>query len=152
MLQKMPAAKFSATTSVELHAKGIGEKAGLLVFGRDYSYIAIEKGEDNYTLSQMVCMRADNQAGEKTIEQIELPINQVILRVDVSPDNLDEIVPKVMCKFSYSLDGKNYQNFGEAFEASAGQWVGAKVGLFSIAPEDALTTGSALFDWFRIKK
>lgn len=152
MLQKMPAAKFSATTSMELHAKDIGEKAGLLVFGRDYSYIAIEKGEDNYTLSQMVCKNADNQVTEKTIEQIELPINQVFLRVDVSPENLDEIVPKVMCKFSYSLDGKNYKNFGEAFEAVAGQWVGAKVGLFSIAPEDAPTTGSALFDWFRIKK
>jgi beta-xylosidase len=150
LLQKMPAAKFTATTKLVLHANHIGEKAGLLVFGMDYSYIAIEKTNDGYRISQVVCADAKGGKAEVTIANIDTQAKEVYLKVEVKPENEGEIVPKVFCNFSYSADGKTFQSLGKPFIAKEGQWVGAKVGLFSILPKEVKNPGYADFDWFRI--
>jgi hypothetical protein len=40
---------------------------------------------------------------------------------------------------------------GEPFPAREGAWIGAKVGVFARAPHGAAPTGSARFDWFRVR-
>ena len=39
-----------------------------------------------------------------------------------------------LCRFSYSTDGRRWHDAGSAFTARQGKWIGAKTGMFSIAP------------------
>lgn len=41
--------------------------------------------------------------------------------------------PVVECLFSYSLDGRRFTDFGPAFTAREGKWIGAKAGFFTSA-------------------
>lgn len=152
LLQKMPATEFSTTAKLRLNANETGEKVGLIVFGRDYSYLSIEKKENAYLLSHVICADANNGSEEKSLEEVNVSENEIVLRVEIKPENTLDIIPVVVCNFSYSEDGENFHSIGKAFIAREGQWVGAKVGLFSIAPENAEVTGNAEIDWFRISK
>ena len=42
-----------------------------------------------------------------------------------------------LCCFSYSLDGQSYTPVEQTFQARVGKWIGAKYGIFSIAPHGA---------------
>jgi hypothetical protein len=56
-----------------------------------------------------------------------------------------------VCTFAYSLDGKKYTTVGESFTARQGKWIGAKVGLFCVTPNEG-NRGWADVDWFRMNK
>jgi hypothetical protein len=56
-----------------------------------------------------------------------------------------------VCTFAYSLDGKKYTTVGETFTARQGKWIGAKVGLFCVTPNEG-NRGWADVDWFRMNK
>ncbi|MGV8092260.1 MAG: glycoside hydrolase 43 family protein [Mangrovibacterium sp.] len=152
LLQKMPAEQFVVTTKLTLNSGKTGGKAGLLVFGRDYSYLAIGKEKDHYSVSQVVCKNADRGAEEKMVAIVNVSQKEIFLKVEIKPENATLAVPRVICNFSYSLDGEVYLPLGESFEAREGQWVGAKVGLFSIAPGESPETDYTDIDWFRISK
>lgn len=151
LLQKMPADKFACTTKLELNAKSVGEKAGLLVFGMNYAYIALEK-EEGYSLSQVECINANKGKAEESTASVSVKSKSIYLRVEVKPEDASAIIPKVLCNFSYSEDGKTFKPFGKTFTAREGHWVGAKVGLFSLAPKGARETGFADIDWFRVSR
>ena len=55
-----------------------------------------------------------------------------------------------LCRFSYSLDGKVFVPLGGPFGATPGHWVGAKLGLFALAPPGAARAGHVDSDWFRV--
>ncbi len=152
LLQKMPAEKFTATTKFKLKANDIGEMAGLLVFGMDYSYIAIEKTRIGYRINQVVCADAKGGKDEEQVVYIDVTSNEVYFKVEIKPENEKEIIPKVVCNFSYSADGKTFQPVGKTFVAKEGLWVGAKIGLFSVTPEASKNSGYVDCDWFRISK
>ncbi len=152
LLQKMPADKFSCVTKLELNAKTVGEKAGLLVFGMNYSYIALEKTKEGYAISQTECINANKGKTETTLATTNVKSKMIYFKVEVKPEDESTVIPKVLCNFSYSEDGKNYKPFGKTFIAREGHWVGAKVGMFSLAPRGAGMTGSADFDWFRVSR
>jgi len=59
--------------------------------------------------------------------------------------------PDAQCKFSYSLDGKDYKMLGEAFTARPGKWIGAKMGLFCLNAPDGKNGGYGDIDWFRVE-
>ena len=56
-----------------------------------------------------------------------------------------------VCTFAYSLDGKKYTTVGESFTARQGKWIGAKVGVFCVTPNEG-NRGWADVDWFRVTK
>lgn len=151
LLQKTPATQFSAITKLTLEANTENEKAGLLVFGMDYSYIALEKSTEGYLLRQVKCLNAPNGNSEQVVQKVTFEENSIYLKVEIYPENPDEIIPKVLCKFSYSVNGKKYLPLGEDFIAREGRWVGTKVGVFATTPQ-ANTNTYADFDWFRIEK
>ena len=94
----------------------------------------------------MLCVNksARNHAKENEIARGEVNSFKVFLRVTVNS--------QANCRFSYSLDGEPFTPIGDEFTASAGQWVGAKVGLFAtsgpVLPSDK--KGHADFDFFRL--
>jgi beta-xylosidase len=151
MLQKMPAHRFSATTKLEFVPQSPDEKAGLIVFGMDYSSIAIEKSDKGYRIIQTVCVNAEKGLPEEIVASVPVPAAALFFRVTVKPESERENIPKVLCAFSYSIDGKRFTTLGKEFVAREGQWVGAKVGLFAQAASKAKKRGYADFDWFRIR-
>jgi hypothetical protein len=102
-------------------------------------------------LIQSVCLRADKGSHEQVVDSVDVPGTGVTFRVEVKPENRKEIIPKVLCTFAYSLDGREFAPLGSVFLAREGVWVGAKVGLFSSAPELSAATGYADVDWFRVR-
>ena len=154
LLQKLPAPDFTATTKLRLVAEQDGKKAGLLVMGGDYAYLAVQKEAGGFALVQVVCKNAEKGEEEKMVAKQVLPIDagtaknaspMVYCRVEVS-------APEAECRFSYSLDGNTYTLIGEAFFAKPDKWIGAKLGLFCLSPSDSKNGGYADVDWFRIGK
>ncbi|OGU28105.1 MAG: glycoside hydrolase [Ignavibacteria bacterium GWA2_54_16] len=155
LLQKMPAPSFSATTKLDFMPQFEGEKAGLVVFGMDYASITIEISDDGYRIVQTICTKAESGSSEVVVASASVSTTvfatNLFLRVTVRPESEKEIVPKVLCSFSYSVDGEEYTTLGKEFVAREGQWVGAKVGVFTLAGANANRLGFTDFDWFRIE-
>jgi beta-xylosidase len=138
LMQKLPAMDFTATTKVRI---GSG-KTGLVILGRSYSYISLEKTGTEIKIAQAKCIGADKKEQELVNESQVIQQNTVYLRVKVT-------APDATCTFSYSIDGSNFKSIGKEFRAVAGGWIGAKVGIYCIGAEKRL--GYADFDWFRIE-
>ncbi len=144
LMQKFPAEKFRITTKLEFNPKTIHEKAGLIIFGLDYSYIGIEKIQNGFRIYQAINQNAEKNNNEKIIELKKIKQNKIYFRVDVNEN--------ARCTFYYSIDGKHFTKLGKDFNAKAGKWVGAKAGIYSLAPFDSDKTGYTDFDWFRFEK
>jgi beta-xylosidase len=142
LMQKLPAPRFVATTSMMFNPMNIGEKAGLVVMGLDYSYIAVEKKADGLHLRKIVCKDADKGTTETEESDVVLAENSVSLRVAIDSG--------AVCYFSYSEDGKTFTPLGREFIAREGRWIGAKVGLFTSRPFGSQLGGYADFDWFKV--
>lgn len=41
-----------------------------------------------------------------------------------------------VCTFAYSLDGKKYTTVGGLLHRPSGKWIGAKVGVFCVTPNE----------------
>lgn len=134
LLQKLPAREFTVTTRVDASGLLPGERSGLVMMGRDYSYVAVLRTSTGFRLVRVT----DTEENAST--EIRLP--SVYIRVSVTDDAL--------CNFSYSLDGKTFALLGHEFKAKPGMWIGAKVGLFALGPKSAQKHGHANYDWFRI--
>lgn len=146
LLQKFPAADFTATTKVNYKVEWDvwqSKKAGLLVMGNDYAYLSVSKDEKGFKISQVICKGALNGNTEEVVAENRINQSAVYLRVHVS-------APDARCTFSYSEDGANFKEIGTSFTALPDKWIGAKVGLFCIGKPDVRTGGYADFDWFRI--
>ena len=143
LLQKLPSREFTVTTLVDASHLREGERSGLLMMGRDYSYLAVTRDARGFRLVRVVCLDAAKGGDEKETGAVELRNGSVYLRVSVVED--------AICEFSYSFDGKSFTVLGETFMAQPGMWIGAKVGLFSIASAGAANYGYADYDWFRVR-
>lgn len=152
MLQKMPAPAFSATARFESARQSVREKSGLVVFGLDYSYIGISKSKAGCTISHIVCTKADKGTQEETTASVDASGSEFYLRVEVRPESATEIIPKILCSFSYSIDGKLFHPLGKTFTAREGLWVGAKVGVFALGSAATAKSGYSDLDWFRIER
>ncbi len=143
ILQKLPAPEFTVTTKLEIGKLAAGEKAGLIIMGATYSYLAVERTSSGDRVIEVTCRDAANGGREIEEGSAGCTGDSLLLRVKVSPG--------AICQFSYSNDGKGFIPVGESFPASVGRWMGAKVGLFSIAKDGAERRGYADFDWFRFE-
>jgi len=111
------------------------------VMGRDYSYLAVARTSAGLRIVRVNCFDAAKNGAELEARGVELKATAVYLRVSVADD--------AVCQFSYSLDGKRFESLGDKFKAQPGMWIGAKVGLFALAPHGAETHGYADYEWFR---
>jgi beta-xylosidase len=143
LLQKFPALEFTVTTKLDFANLAMGERAGLVVMGMDYSNIAVERAADGFRLVKAACKDA-NDDGEASMEgEIARLGKFALLRV--------KVMPGAVCSFSYSNDGKKFASLGKPFTAREGKWIGAKIGLFCLSSRGARESGYADFDWFRFE-
>lgn len=142
LMQKFPAEEFMATTKVTFHPLQEGDKVGFIVMGKSYAYLSLTKKEGGLQLAFTTCKNADEGATEQ-VQQIKTVSDSTIyFRVSVNQN--------AICHFSYSMDGINFISVGNAFQAVAGKWIGAKVGLFCTSAIKTNDAGYADFDWFRV--
>jgi beta-xylosidase len=121
LLQKLPAEEFTVTTKVDFSHLARGEKTGLIMFGSDYSFIAVEKTDTGFRVIKSACKDAMGGGKEILESQTKLSTTTVLLRVKVSRG--------AVCHFSFRQNGGAFLPAGESFTAREGRWVGAKVGL-----------------------
>ncbi|AWK06276.1 glycoside hydrolase [Flavobacterium crocinum] len=147
LLQKLPAPNFTATTKVKLTTEwnAAGKKAGLLLMGQSYSYVAIAFHDDKYWVQQVIAENAINGEQEKVIEEKTLLSNEVQLRMKVT-------APEANCQFSYSENGIDFIEIGKPAKAHKDLWIAAKIGIFATSLNNVRMGGYADFDWFRMTK
>ena len=109
------------------------ERAGLIVTGYAHAALCIRRT----ATAQEIVYLVNNQ--EMFVR--ELLSAAIRLRVDVADGGL--------CTFSYVDGSGEFVGVGESFQASKGQWVGARVGLFSVGPQTGNAAGFADFQGFQ---
>lgn len=142
LLQKFPGPEFTATTKITFHLNEDDEKVGLLIMGRDYFYLAIERQEGVNKLIYSYCVNAEAGEPEKEYTIKELHSDSIFLRVNVDVEGKGI--------FSYSNDGDLFENIDKKFTSREGKWIGAKLGLFSSAQKFTNNGGYSDIDWFRV--
>jgi beta-xylosidase len=141
LLQKLPAPAFTVTTHLTFRPEVESERAGLVVMGYDYAYVALRNTGSGSQLVQCECSDANGAPSLHEVVGASLAGESVYLRVSVGEGAL--------CQFSYSKDGQAFTPIGRAFQARPGHWIGAKIGLFCINPNPGSSRGFADFGWFR---
>lgn len=151
LLQKFPADEFIVTTKMSFtrNPKLEGEKVGLIVMGQSYASLALKSSSSGTTgpaeFSLVYSVAKDAVNGKKEIENTITTIPQPLIYLRV------KVQRGAICQFSYSLDGNVYVDTDEVFQAEAGKWIGAKMGLFASRKTQTNDSGFADFDWFRVE-
>jgi beta-xylosidase len=143
LLQKFPAPSFTATTELTLHPTDTGQAAGLIIMGRDYASLQLERVGGGYALIQQSCTDADKGGAEREVSRVPVQESTVQLRVRVA-------APDATCQFQYSTDGTTFRDIGPPFAARPGGWIGTKVGLYSTKSTDSGRGGFGEFAWFSV--
>ena len=157
LLQKLPATNFTATTKIRLGTRSEGQWGGLLMMGRDYSALVVQRIGNGYQLQQRTCIGADKEKVEtvtpifdfKPTDKDDIDYHpatyaDIYLRLTVKDGNMD---------FSYSMNGKQYKFCGTQFTLKEGKWIGAKMGFVCEEPMSNNKDKAQLdVDWFRVTK
>jgi beta-xylosidase len=156
LLQKPTAPRFTATAKVRFAAKEDGQYGGLVMMGRDYSAIVVQRQGDSFLLQRHTCIGADEGHSEtqqtiatlKATERDTIPYSPAIY-IDMY---LRMTVKDGICHYSYSLDGKRFKDAGEPFIMREGKWIGAKFGFVAECKKRKEPRGWLDVDWIRVKK
>ncbi|OSZ81635.1 glycoside hydrolase [Chitinophagaceae bacterium IBVUCB2] len=141
--QKTPADEFTATVKLTFKPKFKNEKFGLVMFGSDYAYIAVEKEGDDINIVCNENIKADKNGKEKEMASFAEKGNTFYLRIQVGKGGV--------CRFSFSDTGEKFTAVEKTFTAKPGRWVGAKLGMFCLRNNITNDAGYADVDWFRIE-
>jgi len=144
LLQKFPGPAFTVTAKLRFTPRFAGDETGLVVMGRSYSALTIQKIGTEIRIWQVTRLHADNGGSSAESPKVSVQGDTFWLRAIVDR--------QAMVSFSYSLDGKVFQTAGTPFQATVGGWVGAKVGIFAIGSATHGEFGYADYDWFRFEK
>ena len=145
LLQKFPADEFMVTTRMTFNPNPRleNEKAGLVIMGLSYADISLKSKKDGVYLIYSSCNEADK--GNKEYETLisNSGAKTIYFRV--------KVMKAAKCTFSYSMDGKQFIETGDEFQAETGRWIGAKFGIFCTRETQINDSGYADFDWIRIE-
>ena len=127
LAQKVVGPAMSFTAKLVYRPSYAGERVGVIVDGHNYATLELDFDGEKLSLVRKECLDATQGAPERELASIPLATeayNTVWIRVDVRD--------AVVCRFSYSLDGRRFQPLGPDFTGREGHWIGAKIGLFAI--------------------
>jgi beta-xylosidase len=141
LLQKFPAPEFTVTTKIKFTSRFQGEQTGLVILGKSYSSLVVENTGAGLILRQVTRLHADEEGSVTASVPISISGDSFYLRARVEKD--------ASVRFSYSIDGESYQPVGYPFQATAGVWIGAKIGLFALGTNAHGEFGYSDVDWFR---
>ena len=129
LCQKFPARAFRVETEVEV-TPGPARQAGLIVIGKSsHAAVALEATGAAHRLVLFV--------DDRIVATVPDVTARVRLGVNVADGG--------QCSFRYVGNDGEWRRIGEPYQATEGHWIGARVGLFCRASEDA----HADFTYFR---
>ena len=156
LLQKTPADKFTVTTKLRFTSKAEGQFGGLIMMGLDYSALVVKRVGKEFQLVQMTCKAADK--GKQQTETVLATLkptaeDKIAYKPGIHEDvYLRFTVDNSKLRFSYSANGKKFQECGEEFQMKEGKWIGAKFGFISAETDANADRGWVEADWIRITK
>lgn len=148
LTQKLVCPYFEAAVCMHFGHIAEGEKAGMVMMGGHYAYLAVRADKDS---KRIVFGRSYEEKGDRKEELQEL--------VQL-PDSCEKVIfifkmteeeGKPVFKMFYSLNGTERQAVAMDFMPSDHTWVGAKIGLFASAPK-APGSGYADYEYIDVKK
>lgn len=142
LLQKPPAPRFMATARIVATLRNESDRVGLVLMGKDYGSLVIEKTPRGNVLRQLLCKQADQGTPERVAAEVPFSQDVVYLRAAIDEGKVS---------FTYSLDGDEFYPIGQSFVAQPGIWIGAKIGIFASGEADSGELGYADFDWIRLE-
>lgn len=132
--QKFPARAFRVETQVEPGGTADGQLAGLVVMGQSHAALSVRHTPSGDEIVFVV-------DGE---EKFSASVPSLPLRLAV------EVQDGALCRFAYAAPNAEFEFIPEDFQAEAGHWIGARVGLFSGYDADSAPDSAyADFDHFR---
>lgn len=142
-LQKLDREEFTDTLCLTVTAKASGDESGLIVMGRDYCRLSVAFDGLSFSLKQITCV--DAEKGKSEVSKYICQLKSRSYGVGAKLNYETSIVFKMkceknaICSFAYSTDGgKHFTDIPDSFPAREGKWIGAKYGVFSIAPDKAV--------------
>ncbi len=151
LLQKFPAEAFTATTRVDLSRLAPQEAAGLVLAGKTMSSLSCQRTSDGIRIART---NSTTPSGSGTTLPAGVDTEEtatVVMPRDSSVYLRMKVAARGVCTFQISTDGSVFTDQGKPVTAINDQWIGAKVGLFAIAPPGKSATGSADFDFFHVE-
>jgi hypothetical protein len=139
--QQLPGRPCRFTTSVRLDGGGPGARAGLVVLGRSYAWLGLYRTPTGVDV--VLRERAECAGDEELLHQATVETPYVELAADVGEG--------AVVRFSYRATDE-WVEIPSAFEATAGRWIGAEVGLFAVAPQGTMDDGGAVFGPVRVDR
>ena len=156
LLQKTPADEFTVTTKLRFTSKADGQFGGLLMMGLDYSALVVRRVGQEFQLVQMTCKAADK--GKAQTENILATLKPTATdKTEYKPGIHEDIYLRMKVKnselqFSWSQNGKKYQDCGDVFRMKEGKWIGAKFGFVAADTNPNSDRGWVEADWIRVTK
>ena len=114
------------------------------MMGASYAELSLINHKNGIDLVYSVCL--DAEKGGSVIEKV------ILQNVGSTIYLSSKIGVGAKTYFSYSVDGINYIDIAEPFQAVAGKWIGAKIGIFAVRNSQTNDSGFADFDWFRFEQ
>jgi beta-xylosidase len=142
--QKFPAPEFTVTAKLRFTPRFKGEQTGLVILGKSYSAIAIQNTGEGLAIKQLTRQHADCGAPEAESPAISVRGDTFYLRAQVDTN--------AKVSFSYSLDGAAFHPIGTSFQATVGEWIGAKVGIYALGVPAQFERGYADYDWIHFER
>lgn len=140
-LKKLDGETFVDTLHMTITAKANGDQSGFVVMGRDYCSLAVSFENEVFTLKQIICKDADKGKSETSTDICRLTARTYGEGAKKNYETKLSVIIKcekgALCRFSYSTDNKKYTPLSTPFQAREGKWIGAKYGVYSIAPHGA---------------
>lgn len=144
LLQKFSSPGFTATTRMTFSPDDESDKAGLVVNGKSWGYLAMFLNNNKVFLGAFKGHYEQYDDATELIESVAIKDSSrpIYLRTKVDATGLYQ--------FSYSLDNEHYVSIGSTLQAEQGVWIGAKIGVFALSSSVQESQGYADFDWFRL--
>lgn len=133
LLQKFPSGEFSVQTRLDLPAGHPSLHAGLVVMGTEHAALDVMRDSRGYH----VCQRSSVEGGETVV----IGESSMFLQLKVGLGGC--------CRFGVHSKSGGFYQVGPAFQARAGKWIGAKVGIYVISTSLLDVSGHADFRHFR---
>ena len=137
--QKFPAERFTVMARLVFRPnpqlKERGEQAGFVVMGTSYYGLRLTDKTGGALLETVSCVDAPDGTEEdcRSLGMLSYVDGRELtlwVKLEVRAEDTGTPVPAAVCRFHYSLDGKQYTRAGEPFRAQPGRWVGARWGFF----------------------
>jgi beta-xylosidase len=148
LTQKLVCPEFEAECRLDAGALQNGERAGLVMMGGEYAFLAVQKSGDRIDIVYGISQEENGKKTEETVtvakDLDEASVSSVTFSLTLMAG------PRVNMYFQLGNGAKTEVAQAASFLPSDHTWVGAKLGLFAVG--EAASGGYADFDYIHVKK